>query len=144
DPGLTFDLARNALADAGSLSRRSVRYDRILTRGLHPTAARLAGTTTPPPSDHFAVVAELALPAPRFTASPRTALALVPPTAAWGPLQRVRCAVDRTWDKWPPHVTLMFPFVDEAQLPAAAATLAATCRELAPFELALDHLDGVG
>ena len=110
-----------------------------------------------PPSDHFGLVAELApgevaAAAERAPAGPRrspelgrapasrhTALVLMPPPGVWGPLQRVRCALDAKFRRWPPHVTLLFPFVDESWLDPATAALASIAAELAPFELAFDR-----
>ncbi len=147
-PGYTFDVARNALTAAVSRSGVSARYDRIHARGLDVIGCALVGDdgvgkSGLPPSDHFGVVAELALP-PEIALlppTPRFALAIVPPLDAWGPIQRIRCAADRNWAKWPPHVTLCHPFVDSARAIAAVAELAAGVE---PFELALDHVEQFG
>lgn len=146
-PGFTFDVERNPLAARMSQRGRSARYDRILvlpgSSAVRTVACELAGTEhgDRPPSDHFGVVADLAsasraLDIGRAPASRRTALVLMPPRDAWGPVQRVRCALDGKFRRWPPHVTLLFPFVDEAWLEPAAAALAAIVAEVAPFELA--------
>ncbi len=156
-PGFTFDVERNPLAAQASLRGRSARYDRILALGPHlrPSAVELFGTEPGEggrwPSDHFGVRADLALvlagaPAPDLSHAPasrRTALALVPPTEAWGELQRVRCRDDRGFGRWPPHVTLFHPFVDEAWLDRAARAMDAILGGMSAFELVLDRVDAI-
>ena len=46
--------------------------------------------------------------------TPRSALCIVPPPTAWGPLQALREALDPAWPRWPPHINLVWPFVPEA------------------------------
>lgn len=72
--------------------------------------------------------------------SHRSALVLVPPTALWPPLQELRRRYDRTVDRFPPHLSLLYGFVDEALFPAAAAALGPVAAQLVPFELELSHL----
>lgn len=39
-----------------------------------------------------------------------TALVVIPPREAWGPIQALRRQHDRRFSRWMPHVTLAFPF----------------------------------
>jgi len=155
EPGFTFDVERNTLAARMSVRGRSARYDRILAIGpsLAPTAVELfgiePGPSGLPPSDHFGLRVDLALAAPALAdvalapPSRRTALALVPPLDAWGPLQRVRCRDDRGFPRWPPHVTLCHPFVDEGWLDRAARVIDDLAAEISPFELVLSRVDAI-
>ena len=129
-PGLTFDVARNPRAAAQSRSGRSGRFDRVHVRGvpgnaLVPIACELVGEDAPP-SDHYGVVATLALDIGRL------ALAIVPPRELWGPIQRVRCAGDPKFAKWPPHVTVELP------------TSATRAPAIAPFDVELDRVIALG
>lgn len=147
EPGHTFDVARNELAAAATTTGRSARMDRIHVRGLRALHCTLVGEARGPcglpPSDHYGVVADLAVAHDLATAatSPRLALAIVPPLEAWGPLQRVRCAEDRNWQKWPPHVTLFLPFVAAPYQDDAIAAIEAVTAVTAPFEIELDRLE---
>ncbi|KAM0247096.1 hypothetical protein ACHAQJ_009974 [Trichoderma viride] len=57
-----------------------------------------------------------------FEESHDTALCLIPPSHLWGPVNVLRSLNDEKFTKWPPHVTLVYPFVKpEALLDAAGA-----------------------
>ena len=40
-----------------------------------------------------------------------TALCIIPPRAAWSSVDRLRALYDKAYEKWPPHVNLIYPFV---------------------------------
>jgi endonuclease/exonuclease/phosphatase family metal-dependent hydrolase len=124
--GLTFDVVRNPLAAAQSRSGRSGRLDRIHAMGPTPIACELVGDDGAPPSDHYGVVADVMLELGRL------ALAVVPPTALWGPIQRVRCAADLKFAKWPPHITIELPF-DGRRVP-----------DITPFDVELERTIALG
>lgn len=152
EPGFTFDAVANTLAAATSSTGRSTRLDRILTIDLAATATRLIGTepgrTGHPPSDHYGVLAELSFrgAAPDLRTAPTTrriSLAIVPPADAWGAIQKVRCASERGFGRWPPHITLAHPFVDDAWLDRAVGLLRRICAEHEPFELTLERISPI-
>ena len=49
-----------------------------------------------------------------------TAICIVPPRQSWPPVDRLRSLYDKAYEKWPPHVNLIYPFVRADSLPAAA------------------------
>jgi len=67
----------------------------------------------------------------------KTALVLIPPQSAWEPIQAIRRAHDRQYRRWMPHVTLLYPFVPEAEFDDAAALARDACREIEPFDVEL-------
>jgi poly(A) polymerase len=146
DRTATFDPARNPLAAVGSPAGRASRLDRVLLRGVDLTvrAARLAGDVPRDglfASDHFGVLVDLAVgAAPAATgAQPtaRTAVAWLPPRRLWPPVQDVRRALDPRFERWPPHVSVLFGFLPEAEFEDAAPHLAAAAAEVSPFEATL-------
>jgi endonuclease/exonuclease/phosphatase family metal-dependent hydrolase/2'-5' RNA ligase len=154
DPGLTFDVDRNPLAGLVTTTNRSARLDRILAiehrAAVTVRSATLLGIAVGsnglPPSDHYGVAVELALAPVQIAAgvshappSHHTALAIVPPREVWGAMQRIRCVHDRGFERWPPHVTLFHPFLDETWLDRATRIVEDVASELAPFELILDR-----
>ena len=56
------------------------------------------------------------LPQPVF----HTACCIIPPESLWGPIQDIRKRKDKAYDRWPPHVNLLFPFWDEKEFTTAA------------------------
>ncbi|SPO02626.1 related to poly(A) polymerase [Cephalotrichum gorgonifer] len=59
------------------------------------------------------------------TTSHDTALCLIPPRHLWPSLERLRCRYDSAYDKWPPHINLVYPFVPIQDLPAAVERVVA-------------------
>ncbi|KAK4062694.1 uncharacterized protein Triagg1_9812 [Trichoderma aggressivum f. europaeum] len=59
----------------------------------------------------------------RFQESHDTALCLIPPPQSWGPINALRSLNDEKSTKWPPHVTLVYPFVTPEALPDVAEAL---------------------
>jgi 2'-5' RNA ligase len=67
----------------------------------------------------------------------QTAVAVVPPPEAWGPIQAVRERHDRQFRRWPPHVNLLYPFCPPEQFDAAVPRLATACAAFVPFVVEL-------
>ncbi len=67
----------------------------------------------------------------------RTAVVLIPPADAWPPIQAIRRARDRQYQRWMPHVTLLYPFAPRFELARYVPALAGACAEVEPFEVTL-------
>ena len=90
----------------------------------------------------------LALPS-EGVATPRkvhtSTVALVPPDAAWPPLQAARAQLqDKGLYRWPPHINLLYPFVPSEGFADAIGALAPAVGALRPFEVELDGLGVFG
>lgn len=52
-----------------------------------------------------------------------TALCIIPPRHQWPPLDRLRSRYDKAYEKWPPHVNLIYPFARVETLPRACEVI---------------------
>ncbi|KAH7327859.1 hypothetical protein B0I35DRAFT_415915 [Stachybotrys elegans] len=60
---------------------------------------------------------------PMSPTSHDTALCLIPPEELWEPIDRIRSLYDKAHGRWPPHVNLIYPFVEPETLSEAARIL---------------------
>ncbi|QSQ18852.1 DUF504 domain-containing protein [Pyxidicoccus parkwayensis] len=169
ESGETYDPSRNALAALTTSSGRSLRLDRVLVGSpsgrLVPEAVGLIGESPlkgPPgpsgdalfASDHFGLRCVLRRGAPpRAEAAPaadrarrpplvhHTAVVLIPPEAVWEPIQALRRKHDSRFQRWMPHVTLLYPFVPEEYFDEAEALLSEALLGAKPFEVTLAGFD---
>ena len=51
-----------------------------------------------------------------MAATYETALCIIPPKSQWSSVDRLRGLYDKAYGKWPPHVNIVYPFVDVANL----------------------------
>ena len=72
-----------------------------------------------------------------------TALCIVPPRHIWASVDRLRALYDKGYEKWPPHINVLYPFVGSEDLPEAAESILTHLRAQgqAPFHVSLDAAD---
>jgi 2'-5' RNA ligase len=69
-----------------------------------------------------------------------TAVVLIPPPEAQPAIQSIRQVHDRHFQRWMPHVTLLYPFRPRHQFDQLTEPLAAACAPIEPFEVELAEL----
>lgn len=68
-----------------------------------------------------------------------TAVVIVPPEHVWPRIQEIRRLYDRKFNRWMPHITLLYPFRRESELGSATPILQRTSATLSPFAITLAH-----
>jgi poly(A) polymerase len=166
EAGETFNPQLNTLAEVTTVSGRLRRLDRVLVSSpsgrRSPEAiglfaeAPLSGPPAPNgkplfASDHFGLRCVLRhSPAEALSASAarasgstlvhHTALVIIPPEDQWGPIQALRKKHDARFQRWMPHLTLLYPFVPEEDFETAEALLIDALQGVEPFEVTLSGL----
>jgi 2'-5' RNA ligase len=67
----------------------------------------------------------------------KTAVVVIPPEGAWAPIQAIRKKYDRAFERWMPHITLLYPFRPQSEFESAAVDLARVCEQISPLEVTL-------
>lgn len=82
----------------------------------------------------------MATPTKLSVTSRDTALCIIPPRSQWSKVDQLRSHYDKAYGKWPPHINLVYPFVQVDSLPRAAEAVqsAATQQVRKPFSVCLD------
>lgn len=67
----------------------------------------------------------------------QSVVVLIPPEELWASIQALRSVHDSKFERWMPHVTLLYPFVPEEHFAEAEALITEALRDLEPFEMTL-------
>ncbi|RYP16339.1 hypothetical protein DL765_005189 [Monosporascus sp. GIB2] len=57
-----------------------------------------------------------------------TALCLIPPKHTWASIDRLRILYDKAYEKWPPHVNIVYPFIGVDSLSSASEMIVSELR----------------
>ncbi|KAF3402650.1 Nuclear poly [Talaromyces pinophilus] len=69
-----------------------------------------------------------------------TALCIIPPAHLTQDINRLRALYDKAYEKWPPHINLIYPFVDPEDLPHVVEIMRSTLakNKTWPFQFVVD------
>lgn len=152
--GATFDPQRNPLATMNSRRGLPLRLDRILLHdpdvSFFPQGIEMTGTVAYTRgrwlSDHFGLAAEFLLDASSQSLTTaatthRSAVCLIPPPELQAEIQALRRHHDDRFERWMPHINLLYGFLPESMFVPAAKELQQALAELPPFEIKLDSVE---
>lgn len=161
EPGYTFDPARNPIAKINSLSGLQGRLDRMLLRTtsgeVKATSIQMIGdsaihnTSDLFPSDHFGLLAtfqikekktenyDLNVLAKIQELKPvyKSGIVVIPDKKYWPQIQAVRKQCDSSYERWMPHITLIYGFIPDDYFSDAAPIIASEIKQIQPFEVTL-------
>jgi poly(A) polymerase len=151
DPGYTFDPTKNTLATLMSRTGEPARLDRIWLRGNLWQGLEIAIFGDRPlqhtpkilyPSDHFGLEAILESSQRQIlqTLPPayQTAIVIIPEEQVLPPIQNIRRRFDRSFQRWMPHINLIYGFIGDRHFPQAAKLIQSVIKELEPFTIRLE------
>ncbi|KAH3767389.1 RNA 2',3'-cyclic phosphodiesterase [Pelomyxa schiedti] len=61
------------------------------------------------------------------------------PESMYHRVQHLRAVHDKSFERWPPHINLLYPFVNVEDIPTAVPKLAAAVATTSPFEVCLEN-----
>lgn len=68
-----------------------------------------------------------------------TAVAIVPPFEVWPTIQKIREQHDSAYNRWPPHINLLYPFFEAEFINDVVDTISESVGGVQPFSLRLDR-----
>lgn len=73
------------------------------------------------------------------TATTNSACVIIPPHDLWDAIQAIRSANDTSFDRWPPHINILWPFLPQTQFSEVEASIASSTKfqNLRPFTVRL-------
>ena len=70
-----------------------------------------------------------------------TAVVLIPPENVQPPIQAIRRIHDRNFERWMPHITLLYPFAERSDFTEITPALAKAAQQVPPFPVELTRFD---
>ena len=70
-----------------------------------------------------------------------TAVVLIPPKAVQAPIQAIRRLHDRNFERWMPHITLLYPFAAQRDFAEVTPALVKAAQQVSPFSIELASFD---
>jgi 2'-5' RNA ligase len=67
-----------------------------------------------------------------------SAVVIIPPENKWQPIQQIREKYDRNFNRWMPHITLLYPFLPKIEYPKIESQFSEKCKEFEPIECSLN------
>jgi len=69
----------------------------------------------------------------------KTALVIIPPLKLWEPVQAIRAKYDRHFNRWMPHITLIFPFREKHEFESLSEKFSQALEGIQPFAIELSR-----
>jgi 2'-5' RNA ligase/endonuclease/exonuclease/phosphatase family metal-dependent hydrolase/uncharacterized protein (UPF0248 family) len=160
EKGYTFEPDQNPLAKQSTLTGLPARFDRFYIRSTKKIkwkieqAAIFAKPSLEKPSavfasDHYGLSITIAPkkvatdpillnnPWSGILATYRSAIVILPDDNTWEKIQAIRQKFDKKYDRWMPHITLLYGFLPDRYFEQAANELSGLLKDFSAFDLEL-------
>jgi len=71
----------------------------------------------------------------------KSAICIIPPQSIWESIQNIRKDHDRAFERWMPHINLIFPFADDIEFQTLKPKAIESLKEIQPFELTFNTIN---
>jgi 2'-5' RNA ligase len=68
-----------------------------------------------------------------------SSIVIVPPENLCGQIQDIRRLYDKSFERWMPHINLLYPFVPKNQFASVVGKIQTILKEIKPFKVRLDQ-----
>lgn len=154
--GYTFEPSHNPLAQHLSLTGLPARFDRICLKAdsWQPTTVELFGnqainTEGLFASDHYGVLLSLGYQEVeksaisskwgKTAATYRSGIVIIPPKEIWETIQAIRQQHDSKYQRWMPHITLLYGFLPDRYFAEAMEELSTLAKDFEAFDINLNQ-----
>lgn len=70
-----------------------------------------------------------------------TAVIMMPPESSWDSIQKIRFSHDKAYQRWMPHINMLYPFVAEDRFTEILPKLQETLNKFSPFVVTFNEFD---
>lgn len=70
-----------------------------------------------------------------------TALCVIPPKEIWEPIQEIRQKYDKAYERWMPHINIVYPFVETKDFDEVEKLLTGPLSKLPPFKVKFEKFE---
>jgi len=74
----------------------------------------------------------------------QSAVVIMPPEDLWPSIQEIRKVHDKAYERWPPHINMLYPFVESQNFPACVVPIQLALSSIQPFKLTFEHFRNFG
>lgn len=75
------------------------------------------------------------------TKNTKCAICFIPPIDRLSYIQSIRSEYDVSYERWMPHINLVFPFIDSEHINSVSEKLQSIFKDVKPFEISFDRFE---
>jgi poly(A) polymerase len=68
-----------------------------------------------------------------------SSIVIIPPEQTWGQIQDIRRLHDKSFERWMPHINLLYPFVPKVQFSSVVEKIQTVLKDIRPFTVRMQQ-----